>query len=334
MANNYKYLKEKVVQLKSELSLFDYFFKLEKRGLVKYEGKIGKEQFFGFPDQKTGSISVNEKNLWFDHSSGRGGDIIEAVMHFEGKSFKEAIEALSNETPVMISQSRIIKFTSNPIEILKVKNIEHPSLIQYLVNRGIKVNDMMDVVKEVHWRNKESKYFALGIQTDKGGYVLRSSIYKGTILAGGISTVKIGSEPKRVKVFEGLFDFLTYVAYDKLSCWAIILNSTANLTYSLMFDIIDRSLPVDLYMDRDLAGITKTDEFIDLAKLSEFIKMKKINFDSSIKSSPKGFTEICEKLKISHLVSEIRSNKSIVFDQSKIYDGFEDLNEWHLSKFE
>ncbi len=334
MANNYKYLKEKAAQLKSELSLFDYFFKLEKINLVKYEGKIGKEQFFGFPDQKTGSISVNEQNLWFDHSSGRGGDIIEAVMYFEDKSFKEAIEVLSNESPVMISQPRITKFNSNPIEIVKVKNVEHPSLIQYLENRGIRMNDMMDVVREVHWRNKESKYFALGIQTDKGGYVLRSSIYKGTILAGGISTVKVGSKPERVKVFEGLFDFLTYTAYDKSSYWAIVLNSTANLTYALMFDIIERSLPVDLYMDRDLAGINKTDEFIDLAKLREFIKMKKINFELSPKTSRKGFTEICEKLKVSHLVSEIRSLDSTVFDQSKMYDGFKDLNQWHLSKLE
>src|SRR5690554_6787300 len=98
---DYLALKRAATKIKNEVSILDYFFSLEKAGVLKFEGKIGKEHFFGFMDQRTGSISIGEStNLWFDHSSGQGGDIIKAVQVFENLSFFDAVEKLKANTPI------------------------------------------------------------------------------------------------------------------------------------------------------------------------------------------------------------------------------------------
>ena len=58
--------------------------------------------------------------------------------------------------------------------------------------------------------NKGKRYFAVGFPNESGGWVLRSSIFKGNILGGGISIQVLG-KPESIKIFEGWFDFLSYL---------------------------------------------------------------------------------------------------------------------------
>jgi len=55
---NYAQLTEQASKIKTEVSLLDYFFKLEELGELRFDGNKGKEYFFGFHHQKTGSISI------------------------------------------------------------------------------------------------------------------------------------------------------------------------------------------------------------------------------------------------------------------------------------
>src|SRR5680860_108439 len=98
---NYSRVKQEAERIKRDFSILDYFQSLVSSGFLKYEGVQGKEHFFGFLDQRTGSIAVDDKsNVWYDHAAGRGGDIIEAVQVFENKSFFQSVERLSGSLPV------------------------------------------------------------------------------------------------------------------------------------------------------------------------------------------------------------------------------------------
>lgn len=332
MASNYNSIKKLAQSLKRDLSVLDYFFKLEKSGMLKYEGKQGKEYFFGWIEQKTGSISISDENLWFDHSNDRGGDIIEAVMFFESKSFFDAVNSLSKETPVFFPQERIIKSKSHSIEILEEKRIESKALLDYLALRSCSVEIVENYVNEVHWRRGDKKYYAIGLKTDSGGYVLRSSLYKGTIISGGKTSIKIG-QPKDVRIFEGMFDFLSFMEL-KLAdnFWAIVLNSRANLTFGLMLNLLSQPLPVNLYLDNDLAGKSKTEDFINLSKLFIYCQKNSLKISPDQRFSNRWFENLCSLFKIKDIQKEVLELESPINDRSGLYSEFNDLNNWHVNK--
>ena len=67
----------------------------------------------------------------------------------------------------------------------------------------------------------------------------------------GIS-IEILGKPDRTKIFEGWFDFLSYLKLSGSTDFkAIILNSTANLSLRLMLDILKERQNVELYLDND-----------------------------------------------------------------------------------
>lgn len=262
--HNYLALKKLAAKLKSELSILDYFFSLEKKGLLKYEGKIGKEVFFGFLDQRTGSIALNEMaNVWFDHSSGEGGDIIKAVQVYENVSFSDAIQKLSSKTPVEFAVRNSKPQKTSTYQILKEIPIAHPALNQYILYRGLDQEIVGKFCKEIHWVHNENAYFGIGLKNDAGGWSVRSKLFKGNLLSSGISTVKIGARVGAIKIFEGMFDFLSFIKlYPESQFIAKVLNSTANLSTKLMEELHqeanDNGWPVHLYLDRDEAGDEKT----------------------------------------------------------------------------
>ncbi|MVN23009.1 CHC2 zinc finger domain-containing protein [Mucilaginibacter arboris] len=266
MGNNYSKLIAEASRIKEEIPILDYFFQLESKGALRYEGKKGKEHFFGFDNQKTGSISIRETtNLWYDHAIGDGGDIIKAVQKFENKSFVEAVQRLSINSDIVIDayKSFLKKNgeTNLEIEIIEVKNkVQHPALITYLKSRGLDIADIIDTAKEVHWSNGKDVFFAIGFNNLNGGYAVRSKVYKGNLKAGGICAYTIGGKPESIKLFEGSMDFASYRHIKpEESFYVVILNGTGNLTEKLCKKIdvksISENLPVHLYFDCGREGV-------------------------------------------------------------------------------
>lgn len=290
--NNYSALIAEATRIKSEVALLDYFFKLESIGAIRYDGKKGKEFFFGFDHQKTGSISVKDQaNLWYDHAKGDGGDIIKAVQLFEQKTFAEAIQRLSNRSDIVANGYQAFYKqngdTEYDIEIFKVLDkVQHPALINYLHSRGLVLADISDVAKEVHWKNGEVKFFAIGFPNVNSGFAARSKVYKGNLNGGGISTFIIGNRPQSIKLFEGSMDFASYRhLHANESFNAIILNGTGNLTKTLCAQVTEDAqqsgLPVHLYFDNGVGGIQATTKGIALISgaqdRSDFYKSKGLN---------------------------------------------------------
>lgn len=328
---NYFEVKQEAARIKQEFPVLDYFHRLVKSGFLKYEGIHGKEYFFGFKEQRTGSIAVDDKaNLWYDHAAGKGGDIIAAVQEFENKTFLESVESLSGSVQVREFVHRQKPEIEQKIVVEKVSEISHDALIHYIQGRGIDLQDIAPFGREVLWQNNGKRYFAVGFPNESRGWVLRSSIFKGNILGGGISIQVLGAA-KSIKVFEGWFDFLSYLKLSGATDFkAIILNSTANLSMRLMLDILKERQKVELYLDNDATGETYTKGFVKIAQLFQFCLHNGLATDwdlTALRGSKNKLRKLITNLKIETSIEEgIWKMQVDLFDQREIYSDYEDLN--------
>lgn len=265
--DSYSQLKAEATRIKLEIPLLDYFFRLEKLEKIRYDRKVGKEEFFAFEHQKTGSISINTRsNEWYDHSSGDGGDIIKACQKFENKSFVEAIKSLCNNSDIVINKSRIQSTDYHTYKIDAIYDtITHPALTSYLNERGLNINSLQGFAKQIHWSKDEKKYFGIGLENINGSFAVRSSVFKGNINGTGASFNTVGNNPTSIKIFEGLMDFGSYRTLQPQESYiAVILNSTANLTNKVVSKIKDyandlsvtdkKASLIHLYLDNDEGG--------------------------------------------------------------------------------
>lgn len=335
---SYNKVKSEAERIKREYPLINYFNELVSSGFLKYEGIQGKEHFYGFLSQRTGSIAVDDQsNLWYDHSAGRGGDIIEAVQVFENMTFPQSVQRLAGSIPTSIITTKKKAQPASKIEIDSIANITHPALINYIQSRGIEPNEIKAFANEVHWKNKGKSYFAVGFLNESGGWVLRSSIFKGNILGGGISIQVLG-KPKKIKVFEGWFDFLSYLTLSGASDFkGIILNSTANLSFRLMMDILNENKNIDLYLDNDATGEKYTNFFMKIAQLYHYCQENGLSIDwdfNGLKGSKDKLGMLISNLGIKPFEArQIFKIQPDVSDQRIHFKGFEDLNDYLIENF-
>ncbi len=141
---------------------------------------------------------------------------------------------------------------SKNYEIIKIENVQHPALLEYLKER--KVENQTEFLKEIHYRMNDKNYFGIGFKNDSGGYEIRNKYSKICLGKKDISTIKNNSNS--VRIFEGFFDFISFKdlenELEKEPSGYIILNSVS------MIHNIKNSLgkyeKVELYLDNDEAG--------------------------------------------------------------------------------
>jgi hypothetical protein len=266
--------------IKEQISVIEYLSSKCKSGELVFEGKRGVEFYFGYPGQKTGSISVNtQKNVFFDHQTGKGGDVIKACEIVENKTFKEVLNELSkgvDKSAVSIYNQKNIDTEDENKQKTTITavfdDIKHPALIKYAQQRGILTKSI--ALKEVHYERDGKNYFALGWKNASGGYDLRNENFKGKLGTNDITFIKVGdpeklnTQPSKIVVFEGFSDYLSWRKNkpDATDFKAIIMNSTSNIEKCI--DEIKRHKVEDitLFLDRDQAGNKATERIIDSFK--------------------------------------------------------------------
>ena len=68
-----------------------------------------------FTDEKTPSFIVTTgKNLWHCMSSGKGGSVVDFVMHYDGVSFRQAVELLKSKSPTLFKSGGPVKKSTVP----------------------------------------------------------------------------------------------------------------------------------------------------------------------------------------------------------------------------
>lgn len=243
--------------------LLDLGYRTDHKGYMYYSP---------FRDETSPSLSYDAKrNLWFDHGAGLGGDNIELLVRLKGWNFRQATDYLTrlcgNTYTMNPNTAKVNEASSSAdrstLEILDVSDsIKSLRLLEYASCRGIDQCLLERYCKEVTYRNgaNGSTYKSIGFPNNSGGFVLRGPGFKG-VTHSGISTIgshgKLDSIPtsKRLLVFEGFFDFLSYLAMNELEkalADVLVLNSTTNASKAVEY--ISNHTNAEAYLDNDKTG--------------------------------------------------------------------------------
>lgn len=246
-----------------------------------------------FHEDKTPSFKVDIlQNLWYDFGSGIGGSLIDLIIKLNSNCTpSEALKILDSQHFDFSFHRNDNSKKSMPEPAIKnysIKYLSNPALLQYCEARCIHSELAKQYLNEIYWKNADKQNFALAFGNDSGGFELRNKYWKGCIATKTISTIP-GRNAEYLTVFEGFFDFLSYLAYYKFPVnpsKAIVLNSTANrdkislLGYKKVF----------CFLDNDQSG---------KETVKDFQKRRTLVFDkSNIYKGYKDFNEFLIKSKI------------------------------------
>ena len=209
-------------------------------------------------NEKTASFKINQKlNRWFDFGLGKGGNLVDFGILYYKCSVSDFLQSLKTANPLQLRAHIDCTLYISPketIEILHVKKLTHPALLQYLQLRKIPPPIAGKFCSEVHFLLNGRRNFAIGFCNELGGYELRNVFFKGSSTPKGITHIRNGAE--ELAVFEGFTDFLTFIVLSGPDQTEpldyLILNSTAFLEAAL--PIMPGYKRIFLYLDNDATG--------------------------------------------------------------------------------
>lgn len=212
-------------------------------------------------EERTASFKVNtDLNLWFDFGLGMGGTIVDFAMHYAklttvSAALKSIASAVEGDLPQVERRPSPVKLPfQSKLELNHCGPIRNIDLKKYLTQRGIRLRACASEICELHYSTHANEFVAIGFASDSGGYEIRNRSFKGTMGSKSIST-REGKQMSAAIVFEGFFDYLTYLTlWGRPSSLVIVLNSVSfreRAVESLRKHEVKR---VDLFRDNDDAG--------------------------------------------------------------------------------
>lgn len=220
-----------------------------------------------FRDERTPSFKVNKQlNLWYDFAEGKGGNFIDLGVRLHSCSVKELLNILSSKLPADRELSSIVhqcgkhfvSFEDSAIKILSSHLISSYGLIKYLQSRKILVDIADRYLQEIRYQIHDKIFYALGFENNLGGYELRSPFFKGSSSPKGITF--IDNKSNELCVFEGCFDFLSYLCFKRRNNLHtenyLILNSLS--FFASQLTMMQSHSRIRLYLDNDDAGSKAT----------------------------------------------------------------------------
>ncbi|WP_121355712.1 toprim domain-containing protein [Flavisolibacter nicotianae] len=209
--------------------------------------------------EKTPSFKVNRKlNRWYDHGLGKGGNLIDfAVLYSDctvGEFLGKINPALFFHQPALLYLEGSKREKEQRITILREHTLTSFTLLRYLYQRRIPVAVAERFCNEVVYALNGRTYFAIGFKNNAGGYELRNPYFKGSSTPKDLTVIDIGA--KKVDVFEGFFDFLSFQTIHQnqppANSSTVVLNSLSFFEKARPF--IERHDAINLYLDRDKSG--------------------------------------------------------------------------------
>ena len=244
---NCEEVKEKI-NIRTVLESFNLFPVKENRKTAFYFA-LGREE-------KVPSLSVDfVKNKAFDFGTGKSYDVISIVQQMNQCSVSEALKYLEKfDFSVQNEFHNEELMQKKEYEILKVRKIQHPALIQYLKSR--KVYEQKELVKEVEYELNGKKYFGIGFFNNSQGVEIRNKYSKICLGKKDVTMIKnkinVSTE---IVIFEGFFDYLTFRKLEKQeinNSDYLILNSTAMLFK--IEEMLKKYAKISLLLDNDSNG--------------------------------------------------------------------------------
>lgn len=243
----------KAIPIEQFLAKLGYEPARSQRGQLWYLSPLRQE--------KTASFKVNpDLNLWFDFGSGEGGTIVDLAMAFGTNASIPAalgmIEAtmqgaIPNAEPRPIASRPSPQANIEPTDVGPLRNL---GLKRYLSQRGIPLRIAAREVSEVHYATLGRDFVAIGFSSNRRGYEVRNRSFKGSLGAKSIS-IRSGEDSKTAIVFEGFFDYLTYLTlWGKPTGQVLVLNSVSFREQAVEQLRKEQVARIELFRDNDSAG--------------------------------------------------------------------------------
>jgi hypothetical protein len=255
-------------ELKEQASIVDLLNRLGYEPVRKF----GKEHMYRSmlrDGDNDPSFSVDDKlGAWYDHGNGKGGNIIDfGLAYWPTLSFNEVVEKIQSACYIQVIQKnhrpRIpVKVRNYVVEQVKELGA-HPAITNYLQGRGI-----FDIAKkhlsEVYYSIADDKgghkqFFAAGWKNEAGSWEVRNKYFKGCLGQKAISFIP--GDQKRVAVFEGFINYLSWLMDNENAGHSVIILNTLSLLNEGLHKAKQFSL-IDLYLDRDPSGYQATKDFM------------------------------------------------------------------------
>lgn len=262
-----------IERISNEVSCVDYFFYLERKGVVKFDRKTGHDHYFLTENNK---FSVTDEEF-YDFKTGQGGKIIKAVMDLENKSWREAIDFLKEFSNTEIfteinaeKRKNIRQTTENKPNITKIFTPNNQALLTYFEERGISNDVLQKHTKQVHYKQGETEYFGIGLQNQSNGYEIRNPYIKTKLGKSDISIIGEGNNKKQIVVFEGMTDMLSFLQLLKdnnrpNNYTLVVLNSVTNVD-NFIHNFQNHQGKINLILDGDKAGNEATQKILESFK--------------------------------------------------------------------
>ena len=236
-----------------------------------------------FRDERTASFHILPHGYaWTDFGDGSKGGVIDLVMRLENCAADEAVEKLREIRSGSKFTTSLQKTAPSPrlrraagFKVISVSLLGDESLLAYAGSRGISRATAQRFCAEVAVRAGGKVRTYIGFLNSLEGFVLRgpekgragkrcTSSAPTYLNADGLDCAEGTSES--VAVFEGLFDFLSYMELRggrllRPGEDVCVLNSVVNV--SAAADFINSHKTVDLYLDNDGAGRKASREIAD-----------------------------------------------------------------------
>ncbi|MDE3183185.1 MAG: toprim domain-containing protein [Bacteroidota bacterium] len=208
-------------------------------------------------NEKTPSFKVNRKlNRWYDHGLGEGGDLVDFAILYQNCTIGEFLQKLNSDfsfrQPVF-HQPEQLK-TEKKITIFQDYSISSFALLRYVEQRRIPIDIADQFCREVRYGLNNKIYYGIGFKNDSGGFEIRNPYFKTSSSPKDITTIK--NKGKEAIVFEGFFDFLSFITIHKkegaIESNFVILNSVSFFEKARPF--MEQHEIIRLYLDRDSTG--------------------------------------------------------------------------------
>jgi len=210
-----------------------------------------------FGTETQASFKLDKKlNLWYLYSEGIGGNNTDFIMKYQNASVKEVLEwAEKQNFSSFQPQNNVHLQKSIPnYQIMKITELQNENLKNYLHQRGLSQN-VYPFIKEVHFTIRGKNIYAVGFENLSGGWELRNSFYKGSLLKKDISIIGFNRQRanKSVVVFEGFTDALSFIEMQKTYQGELLVMNSISLLNKTK-EYLQNYSEINLFLDNDKAG--------------------------------------------------------------------------------
>lgn len=235
----------------------------------------GNEYWYNSPfrDEKTPSFRINRRtNRWRDFGPLPGqvdrGNVIDFAIQYYSCSVGDFLSMLraGNFPNVIHVPGEILPAEKEPkVLVTQTFPLRSYPLLSYALSRAIPLDVIREFCCEVRYELNGRQYYGIGFKSDSGAYEIRNAYVKTCNMPKDITTIDKGS--KKVVVFEGFFDFLSYMTINRNTPAAeynfLILNTTAFFEKARAF--MEKHEHIGLYLDHGKGGRQWTEYALNLS---------------------------------------------------------------------